>query len=133
MDLSSAIRIGLNTDADEGSTEPCGLGLRIGMGDYGYGSRCSDVVDVAMAVDRVKREGVGAKSRLETAREHEVFRQTYFDASRGHKPYFVSHLKSEVEFVGREYERLASRDREAAEEQHNFDAIGQVEVSRRFV
>ena len=73
VDLSSAVRIGLNTDADEGSTEPCGLGLRIGVSDYGYGGRCSDVVDVAVAVDRVEREGVGAKSRLETAREHKVF------------------------------------------------------------
>jgi len=32
-------------------------------------------------------------------------------------------LESEVEFVGREDERLASRDREAAEEQHDFDAV----------
>ena len=35
--------------------------------------------------------------------------------------------------MGREDERLASRDREAAEEQHNFDAIGQVEVGCRLV
>ena len=74
VDLSSAVRNGLDTDADEGAAEPCGLRLRIGVGDYGYGGRSSDVVDVAMAVDRVEREGVGAKSRLETAREHKVFR-----------------------------------------------------------
>ena len=74
VDLSSAVRIGLNTDADEGAAEPCGLRLRIGVSDDGYGGRSSDVVDVAMAVDRVEREGVGAKSRLETAREHKVFR-----------------------------------------------------------
>ena len=54
VDLSSAVRIGLNADADEGATEPCGLGLRIGVSDYGYGGRCSDVVDVAVAVDRVE-------------------------------------------------------------------------------
>ena len=68
VDLGWAVRIGLDTDADEGATEPCGLRLRIGVGDDGYGSRCSNVVDVAMAIDRVEREGVGAKSRLETAR-----------------------------------------------------------------
>ena len=54
VDLSSAVRIGLNTDSDEGAAEPCGLRLRIGVSDYGYGSRCSNVVDVAMAVDRVE-------------------------------------------------------------------------------
>ena len=133
VDLSSAVRIGLDADADEGATEPCGLRLRIGVSDDGYGGRSSDVVDVAMAVDRVEREGVGAKSRLETAREHKVFRQTDFDASRGHEPYAIGHLESEVEFVGREDERLASRDREAAEEQHNFDAVGQVEMGSRLV
>lgn len=74
VDLGCAVRIGLNTDADEGAAEPCGLRLRIGVSDDGYGGRSSDVVDVAMAVDRVEREGVGAKSRLKTAREHEVFR-----------------------------------------------------------
>ena len=94
VDLSSAVRIGLNTDTDEGAAEPCGLGLRIVVGDDGYGSRCSNVVDVAMAVDRVEREGVGGKSRLETASEHEVLRQCDFDASRGHKPYSISHLES---------------------------------------
>ena len=67
VDLSSAVRIGLNADADEGAAEPCGLRLRIGMGNNGYGGRSSDVVYVAVAVDRVEREGVGAKSRLETA------------------------------------------------------------------
>ena len=133
VDLSSAVRVGLNADADEGAAEPCGLRLRIGVSDDGYGGRSSDVVDVAVAVDRVEREGVGAKSRLETAREHKVLRQTDFDASRGHKPYSISHLESEVELVGREDERLASRDREAAEEQHNFDAIGQVEMGSRLV
>ena len=111
VDLGLAVRVGLYTDADEGATEPCGLRLRIGVSDYGYGGRCSNVVDVAVAVDRVEREGVGAKSRLETAREHEVFRQTDFDASRGHEPYSICHLKSEVEFVSREDKRLASRDR----------------------
>ena len=74
VDLSSAVRIGLDTDADEGAAEPSGLGLCIGVSDDGYGGRCSDVVDVAMAIDRVERERFGAKSRLETAREHEVFR-----------------------------------------------------------
>ena len=54
VDLGSAVRVGLNTDADEGAAEPCDLGLRIGVGDDGYGSRCSNVVDVAMAVDRVE-------------------------------------------------------------------------------
>ena len=54
VDLSSAVRIGLNADADEGAAEPCGLRLRIGVSDYGYGGRCSDVVDVAVAVDRVE-------------------------------------------------------------------------------
>ena len=62
VDLGWTIRVGLDTDADEGSAEPCGLGLRIGVGNNGYGGRCSDVVDVAMAVDRVEREGVGTKS-----------------------------------------------------------------------
>ena len=62
VDLSSAVRIGLNADADEGTTEPCGLRLRIGVSDDGYGGRSRDVVDVAMAVDRVEREGVGTKS-----------------------------------------------------------------------
>ena len=133
VDLSSAVRVGLNADADEGATEPCSLRLRIGMGNNGYGGRSCDVVDVAMAVDRVEREGVGAKCRLETAREHKVLRQTDFDASRGHKPYSISHLESEVELVGREDERLASRDREAAKEQHNFDAVGQVEMGSRLV
>ena len=72
VDLGLAVRVSLNTDADEGATEPCGLGLRIGVSDDGYGGRCSDVVDVAMAVDRIEREGVGAKCALETAREHEI-------------------------------------------------------------
>ena len=133
VDLGWAVRVGLDADANEGAAEPCGLGLRIGVGNNGYGGRSSDVVDVAMAVDRVEREGVGAKSRLETAREHKVFRQTDFDASRGHKPYFISHLESEVELVGREDERLASRDREATKEQHNFDAVGQVEMGSRLI
>ena len=35
--------------------------------------------------------------------------------------------------MGREDERLACRDREAAKEQHNFDAIGQVEMGSRLV
>ena len=35
--------------------------------------------------------------------------------------------------MGREDERLASRDREAAKEQHNFDAVGQVEMGCRLV
>ena len=35
--------------------------------------------------------------------------------------------------MGREDERLASRDREAAEEQHNFDAVRQVEMGSRLV
>ena len=116
VDLGWTVRVGLDADADEGAAEPCGLRLRIGVSDDGYGGRSSDVVDVAVAVDRVEREGVGAKSRLETAREHEVFRQTNFDASRGHKPYSICHLESEVEFVGREDERFASRDREATKE-----------------
>ena len=68
VDLSSAVRIGLDTDADKGASEPCDLGLRIGMSDDGYGGRSCDVVYVAVAVDRVERERVGAKSRLETAR-----------------------------------------------------------------
>ena len=67
VDLSSAVGLGLDTDADEGAAEPSGLRLCIGVSDDGYGSRCSDVVDMAMAVDRVERERVGAKSRLETA------------------------------------------------------------------
>ena len=73
VDFCFAIFVSLNTDANEGATEPCGLRLRIGVSDYGYSGRCSDMVDVAMAIDRVEREGVGAKSRLETAREHKVF------------------------------------------------------------
>ena len=35
--------------------------------------------------------------------------------------------------MGREDERLASRDREAAKEQHDFDAVGQVEMGSRLV
>ena len=54
VDLGLAVRVGLDTDADEGATEPCGLGLRIGVSDDSYSGRCSDVVDVAMAVDRVE-------------------------------------------------------------------------------
>ena len=54
VDLSSAVRVGLDADTDEGAAEPCGLRLRIGVSDDGYGSRCSNVVDVAMAVDRVE-------------------------------------------------------------------------------
>ena len=68
VDLGCAIGLGLDTDADEGAAEPCSLRLRIGVSDDGYGSRSCDVVDVAVAVDRVERERVGAKSRLETAR-----------------------------------------------------------------
>ena len=33
VDLGLAVRVGLNTDADEGAAEPSGLGLRIGMID----------------------------------------------------------------------------------------------------
>ena len=62
VDLGLAVRVGLDTDANKGAAEPCGLRLRIGVGNNGYGGRCSDVVDVAMAVDRVEREGVGTKS-----------------------------------------------------------------------
>ena len=62
VDLGSAVRVGLDTDADEGAAEPCGLRLRIGVGNNGYSGRSSDVVDVAVAVDRVEREGFGAKS-----------------------------------------------------------------------
>ena len=54
VDFCFAIFVSLDTDADEGAAEPCGLGLRIGVSDYGYGGRSSDVVDVAMAVDRVE-------------------------------------------------------------------------------
>ena len=54
VDFCFAIFVSLDTDANKGATEPCGLGLRIGVSDYGYGSRCSDVVDVAMAVNRVE-------------------------------------------------------------------------------
>ena len=107
VDLSSAVRVGLDTDADEGAAEPCGLGLCIGMSNNGYGGLSSDVVDVAMAIDRVERERFGAKSRLKTASEHEVLGQSDFDASRGHEPYFICHLQSEVELVGREDERFA--------------------------
>ena len=74
VDFCFAIFVSLDTDANKGATEPCGLRLRIGMSDDGYGGRSSDVVDVAMAIDRVEREGFGAKSRLETAREHEILR-----------------------------------------------------------
>ena len=35
--------------------------------------------------------------------------------------------------MGREDERLASRDREAAKEQHDFDAVGQVKVGSRLI
>ena len=101
MDFCFAIFVGLDTDADEGAAKPCGLRLRIGMGDDGYGGRSSDVVDVAVAVDRVERERFGAKCRLETARKHEVLGQTDFDARGGHEPYAISHLESEVELVGR--------------------------------
>ena len=54
VDLGLAVRVGLDTDANKGAAEPCGLGLRIGMSDDGYGSRSSDVVDVAVAIDRVE-------------------------------------------------------------------------------
>ena len=107
VDLGWTVRVGLDADADEGAAEPCGLGLCIGMINNGYGGLSSDVVDVAMAIDRVEREGVGTKSRLKTASEHEVLRQSDFDASRGHEPYAVGHLQSEVELVGREDERFA--------------------------
>ena len=62
VDLSSAIRVGLDADADEGALEPCSLWLCIGMCDEGYGCWCFDMVDMAVAVDRVEREGIGAKS-----------------------------------------------------------------------
>ena len=56
VDLGWTVRVGLDADADEGAAEPCGLGLCIGMSNNGYGGLGSDVVDVAMAIDRVERE-----------------------------------------------------------------------------
>ena len=54
VDLGLAVRVGLDADADEGTTEPCGLRLRIGMGKNSYGGRSCDVVYVAVAVDMVE-------------------------------------------------------------------------------
>ena len=56
VDLGWAVRIGLNTDADEGTAEPCGLRLSIGVGNESYGSLSFDVVDVTMSINSIERE-----------------------------------------------------------------------------
>ena len=54
VDLGLAVRVGLDADADEGAAEPCGLRLRIGVGDDCHGSRCSNVVYVAMTINSIE-------------------------------------------------------------------------------
>ena len=54
VDFCFAIFVSLNTDADEGTTEPCGLRLRIGVGDDCYGCLSFDVVDVAMTINSIE-------------------------------------------------------------------------------
>ena len=54
VDLGLAVRVGLDADADEGTTEPCGLRLRIGVGDDCHGCLSFDVVDVAMTINSIE-------------------------------------------------------------------------------
>ena len=56
VDLGWAVGVGLDADADEGATEPCCLGLSIGVGNESYGSLSFDVVDVTMSINSIERE-----------------------------------------------------------------------------
>ena len=56
VDFCFAIFVSLNTDADEGTAEPCCVRLGIEVGNESYGSLSFDVVDVTMSINSIERE-----------------------------------------------------------------------------